>query len=129
MKNLIIILVFSICFVSAHAQNANVPGPDLQEKAAGYELVKATKHFYTGAIIFGAGAILDGIGAVQAVSSPQNSGAGGGFILLGDIGIITGVVFIFESYSHIGKAGKILMQRNNLTVGPNHYGIGASYRF
>lgn len=122
MKNIILASLFIIATVSAYAQKANVPGPDLQEKAAGYELVKATKHFYTGAIVFGAGTVLDLIGLVQA--SQPGSNRGGGFVLLGDIGVITGFVFIMESYAHIGRAGKILMQRNDLTLRPTPYGIG-----
>jgi len=126
MKNLVLTLLFSIGIVSVHAQKAIVPGPDLQEKAAGYELVKATKHFYTGAIVFTGGALLDVVGSVQRLKSGPNSNAGGGFFFLGDIAILTGLVFMIESYSHIGRAGKILMQRNDLTFGPTPHGIGIS---
>ena len=125
---LITILLFAFC-ITSHAQLASPPGPDLQEKAAGFELVKASRHFYTGAIIIGGGTVFEVIGALQALGAAPNSGAGGGFLLLGDLAVITGFVFVLESYGHIGRAGKILMQRNDLTFGPTRSGMGLSIRF
>ena len=129
-KLLILIITSLLLFYSkSQGQLATTPGPDLQEKAAGYELAKASRHFYTGAIIIGIGSVFDVIGAVQALNSAPNSGAGDGFIILGYLGVLTGFVFIIESYSHIGRAGKILMQRNGMSFGPTPNGMGLSVRF
>jgi|GEM_PF-6838200 len=125
---IITIVILSFC-TKGLAQLATPPAPDLQEKAAGFELVKASRHFYTGAIIIGCGSVLDVIGAVQSLNAPTNSSAGGGFVVLGDLAVLTGFVFILESYGHIGRAGKILMQRNDLTFGQTPNGVGLSIHF
>ena len=124
----LILLITSLLVISSKskAQLATPPGPDLQEKAAGYELVKASSHFYTGALIVGGGILLDAVGAVQALSGSGNEGF---FVAVGGLTIITGFVFMIESNSHIGRAGKILMQRNDMTLGPTRSGIGLSVQF
>jgi len=131
MRNkLLILITASIIFFYSKsiAQLATPPGPDLQEKAAGYELVKATKEFYTGTIIGWGGGLLFIVGAGVATSN-TNVNAGSGLILMGGLGIIVGTVFSIESYSHIGRAGKILMQRNDMSFGPTQNGVGLSVRF
>jgi len=109
------------------AHLATPPGPDLQEKAAGFELVKATKHYYTGIVLTYTGGLVSIIGTAEV--SAGNLNGGSNLILFGAGVFIIGTIFTIESYSHIGKAGKILMQRNDMTFGPTPNGMGLSIRF
>jgi len=115
-----------VCSVS-QAQLATPPGPDLQEKAAGFELVKATKHFYTGTVLECGGGVVLLIGSAEVTGGNANGGST--LILLGGLAMITGTIFTIESYAHIGRAGKILMQRNDMTFGPTPNGMGLVARF
>ena len=111
----VIISLSTIC-----KAQAPIIGPDYQEKAAGLELLKASRHFYSVAIFVSGGTIISFAGAI-----------GGGRVLgtIGGLCIITGFVYMIESYSHVGKAGKILMDQHKLNLGATNSGFGMSYRF
>lgn len=115
-------LVFTLTLTSALCKaQAPVIGPDYQEKTAGFELLKASKHFYTGTILEGAGFVVIDVGAAGKGNT--------GLIILGSVGFVTGLVFVIESYSHIGKAGTILMDQHKLNLGATNSGFGLSYKF
>ncbi len=124
---LTISLLFAVC-ITTKAQLSTPPIPDLQEKAAGYELVKAYKHFYTGTIIGWGGGVIFLIGIGEITNGSTSNGAAG-LALIGGLAAIVGTALTIESYAHIGRAGKILMQRNDMTFGPTNNGIGLSIRF
>ena len=128
-KFLILLITSLLLFFSkSKAQLATPPGPDLQEKAAGYELVKAYKQFYTGKIIGWCGGLVFLIGVGEIANGSTSNGTAG-LTLIGGLAMIAGTAFTIESYSHIGRAGKILMQRNDMTFGPTQNGIGLLARF
>ena len=128
----ILTFVFALVLTSVicKAQSPSI-GPDYQEKAAGLELLKASRHFYTGAIFIGGGIIFDVAGLLSSgnVNGNGNGNNGNALTTLGDLSILTGFVYMFESYSHVGKAGKILMDERGFSLGTTNHGFGISYRF
>lgn len=77
------------------------------KKSAGDELITSTRHFYIGAILEVAGG---GLAALGTSDSIYRMGLSTPLIALGGTISLIGGVFILESRSHIGKAGKILNQ-------------------
>jgi hypothetical protein len=121
---LLILLVCSV-YGTVRAQ-APTTTTTIEEQAAGYQLRLASKHFYTGLIIEGVGTVMYAIGA----PSLQNPNGNSGLIILGSVGVLTGTVFMIESFSHIGKAGRILMGNAKFGLGPTKSGgLGISYNF
>ena len=99
-----------------------------QNKAAGEELMKASKHYYLGLGMLVGGAFVSAVGG--SIGNSTNNGEGGiGFYLIGGAVTLVGEVLILESYSHIGKAGKILNGESRVSAGVTSTGIGLSYKF
>ena len=107
---LFIVILFSL---AATAQK--------QDISAGDELIKAKNHFYTGTIMQGLGALL--IITPSLSGTTDNSTAP---VILGGILAFTGFIIQIESFSHIGKAGKIMNQKK-IGIAINNYGIGIKY--
>lgn len=88
---------------------------------AGDELLKAKKHFYTGSVIGLAGVALAGLGVASDV--------GTGPVYMGAVVSFVGVLVVFESFSHIGKAGVLLNESKNITLNTTKYGATLALRF
>jgi len=124
MKHLFFLLFFTVLALAAKAQSPVVSeGTSIEEKAAGYQFQLATKHYYTGLIIEGASFVMLAVG----VHDPNNPNVG--LVTLGSLGFIVGTIFMIESYSHIGKAGKILMGKTKYSFGPSSSGLGLACTF
>jgi hypothetical protein len=121
-KKLLVALSFICIIATAKAQT--MPGTNtVEEQAAGYQLRLASRHFYTGVIITGASSVLIIAGAIS--SKQPNAVAA-----IGELGYLVGLGFMIESYSHIGKAGKILMGNTKFGMGPTQSGgLGLRYNF
>jgi hypothetical protein len=100
----------------------------------GDELIKYSRHYYTGFALCLSGYALTIAGAVSAGSllstSSGSSGEGTGTILIVAGGIITliGEIFQLESHHHVGKAGKLLNKgvssSNRIKFNPTTNGVG-----
>lgn len=114
-KLLFLLLIAQVSF----AQQAAKPVKLIT--TAGDELIKAKKHFYTGSLICLGGAALAGLGAASDV--------GPGPIYMGGVISFIGTIVVFESFSHIGKAGIKLNENKSLTLNTTKYGATLALRF
>lgn len=90
----------------ANQESYSLSGNDaLNIQKAGVELVKTSKHFYTGFTLYaiGYGAVLFGSVISLAAIAPGSLVVVGGIVC-----IIVGTVYVIESVSHNGKAGRLL---------------------
>lgn len=91
--------------------------PDM--KLAGNELIKAKKHFYTGALMTMTGSAFSIFAITQDPETLKP------VIYMGGVTALIGTILTFESFSHIGKAGVVLNGQNkSLTITP----VGASFK-
>lgn len=89
-KTLTTALLFTALAITAQT-------PDM--KLAGKQLQKATTHYYVGSVITMAGAGIMFMGANQKDKNIQTAGI---------VFALVGTIVVFESHTHIGKAGVIL---------------------
>lgn len=118
MKKLTLLLMLSTSILFAQQK-------PIQKLTAGDELIKAKKHFYTGSIIAITGI---GLSALLAPNSSDDAGIKGGLFLTGIISAV-GTIMVFESFSHIGKAGRLLNENKSIVLGFNPTGASLVYRF
>jgi len=108
MKKLIIVLAFLPLFCNAQ--------DEISKYSMGDELRIASRHWYTGLIITGVGTGF----TVLAINSNDNT-----FLAPGAVLYLVGFIFMAESWSHIGKAGKKMNKKIGLTL---NNGVGIRYR-
>lgn len=96
--------------ISIYSQQSKVLKPKADTcgwkcHTAGYELIKSSKHFYTGFALTIAGA---GV-ALMPVEDRQ------GTVIIGAVTSLIGAIFIAESHIHIKRAG-VIMNRNGIGI-------------
>jgi hypothetical protein len=122
---LVFFATFQLFVSNCKAQLKDDPST-AKERYAGYQLMVASRHYYTGVILMGAGTTLYVIGATAKPTATASSSV---LVLIGALAFITGTVFTIESYSHIGKAGRMLSGPAKLSLGTTNSGVGLTYCF
>ncbi len=97
-----------------------------KDRTAGDELILAQKNFHMGVAF-----VAVGTGALLLSLSSTDNGSSSNILQYGSyICNLAGIIFIVESYIHIGKAGKLLnSQGAGTTLSVTRNGIGLAYRF
>lgn len=114
-KILFLLLIVQLSFAQ---QSANLVKPIT---TAGDELIKAKKHFYTGSLMCLSGAAFAGMGVATELN--------GGIIYMGAVVSFVGTILVFESFSHIGKAGIKLNENKTISFTPTKYGATLALHF
>jgi|GEM_PF-4152194 hypothetical protein len=100
---------------------------------AGHELVTFTNHWYTGAVleIIGFGVTAAAFVASNDYNSNGEKNVNAAVIGAGTIISLVGTIFIWESISHVAKAGRLIDRTNKvgLTAPPGMPGLGVCYKF
>lgn len=107
-------------------------------EVAGNELILYSNHWYTGSVlticgglICTGGIILDGNNKKEDTEITKNKDSEGLIIAaIGGIMAIVGIIYTYESVSHVGKAGRILRDNKLTLISDKQYpGIGICYKF
>lgn len=94
---------------------------DLRARLAGEELRIASRHYYTGLILIGAGTVV----AISGAGRDPNPV----LIFIGSVVSLIGSVYDLESVAHIGKAGRLLGGSTLSFGGTQSGGMGFALSF
>ncbi len=124
MKKLLLVCMLSTSVMFAQQK-------PVQKLTAGDQLIKAKNHLYLGSAMAASGVLLNILGANQNTISANgsNDNAGQPVIILGAAMGFIGSVLIFESFSHLGKAGKLMNENKPVAFGITKNGPSLIWRF
>ena len=114
MKTFLLISLILITSIAKSQNSVNVSNsftPKWQSNSPGYELQKASNHYFTGVILTGAGIVTSSLSLVSIDNTNENKI----YLYTGVALALIGSIFMIESKIHIGRAG-FLMDKNGVGI-------------
>lgn len=148
MKIILLFLFLILSFNTFSQQSGNLSLDSLKRveaerqnilRQAGGELIRYSGNWYTGSILTISGGLITMTGfemyrnAINNNPDPSKPADNLGQIIAGFGGLVslTGIIVVFTSISHVGKAGRLMQKSSSVTLIPDRQfpGLGLCYRF